>query len=537
MPLTWKADGDDLIVSGEVYVPFRLDVDNEFARPSEIELAMHRFMAASKMRNVDTEHQLKKANVIIVENYKGKQNDPDGFHQDAWVATGRVTSPEIKRDVLSGKLNGWSVFGKSQKIPRTVRIQAVTTLKGETFDSTLPGLEPHKHTFTIKFDKDGVVVPTRTSMVLGHDHPIEKTTATESALLAKGEESFEHAHRYDVDWSAKSEGVEYEERIQKATELVNIIPSWLSLVEHAAIRRAFKIIKADDHQHQPGGFADMDRFVQAILLDSGADLSEEVSKTELLAGLKVDDLKILKLVPMGKHEKYVLQPIENFIPGTCRRIGTNNPRIRLNVGEMIDSIIAKSEAVILGSAAQQAFAVEDEKPTEKGDEDMDEKQIRELVGTEVRELLKTELPLVLENELGTFKSDVLTAIKGKTAGNSGTAKAEDDKAGTPDPVLEALKNMQGVIDGLKSELTAKNEELVKKSDELEAQITKYGKETTSIAGSLLGYDDDTVLDDLKKGDGKTPDKDDKTVHLGGRLFGGMRPKVAAYLRRMEAQGE
>ena len=227
---------DELLVYGEVYVPYRLDTDNEYMTPEEIQKAAYAFMGNSEMGNVDTDHSFEKGKEVIVENYIAKDGDEE-FIPGSWIAVGLVTDPERIQMVKDGKLNGWSMAGSADKIPRTVKVTALKSAPVETEMSTSEAHIPHTHTFKIEFDEHGHVKPSKTEMNEGHAHTVIMTTATEPV---NG-----HAHRFNVDWNMKSPGIEAEERTVEAAELVNVKPKWLSLVEHAAARRAFKVIKED----------------------------------------------------------------------------------------------------------------------------------------------------------------------------------------------------------------------------------------------------------------------------------------------------
>ena len=83
-------DADKRLVYGEVYVPYRIDTDMEYATPEEIEKAAHYFMSQSKMGNIDSEHNFKSTSNIVVESYIVKENDPLGYVFGSWVAVGKI---------------------------------------------------------------------------------------------------------------------------------------------------------------------------------------------------------------------------------------------------------------------------------------------------------------------------------------------------------------------------------------------------------------------------------------------------------------
>jgi len=321
------------LVAGEVYVPLRLDTDNEFMRASEIKKAAHRFMKHSDAKSIDEEHN----SVInrrdnVVESYIAKANDPDGFHKDAWVAVTKVKDNARWEKVLKGELNGYSMSGKAIKLPRKIKIKALTKFQSETVPSTAPGVEEHVHKFDIEFDKKGKIIPTRTDTVNGHSHEIHKTTATEMEN--------DHAHRFDVEWTEKGDGVKFEEREDEAKELVEVYPKILSLVEHGAVRRGFRIVKSDYEEINK-----MDRVVQAIILDKDVDMSN-VQKAQGLEWLGSSRVKVQEIYPEEGTQKYVFLPEDDFEAESMQTFSTPVSGAVLHVG-MLKSDRTRPEAVVL----------------------------------------------------------------------------------------------------------------------------------------------------------------------------------------------
>lgn len=402
------------LVYGEVYVPYRIDTDLEYATPEEIEKAAHYFMSQSKMGNIDSEHNFKATDNIVVESYIAKEGDPMGFVPGSWIAVGRIDDDAQWELVKAGKFNGWSMAGTSDKQPRSVKVSALisATLKTET--SLIDSIENHEHDLVLKFD-NGRVIPTYTSKTLDHAHEVVATTATEEAAG--------HSHRFNFDWNDDSPSIVKEEKEIEAVELINIRPEWLSLVEHAATRRAFKLIKSDQPQEQKEVLP-VDRVVHAIVSDLEFD---EVLKLDDLGWLVPSDVQFEERLRIGKSNKYVLIPSQNFVKGSFETRDTVKDNIKLVVG------------VLKEESTKNAIAVEEV-------ELMDEAKVLELVEKTITdklaELVKAELGSLKEDlskDLETFKAEIDSLITPKVEEGQ---KPISDKLGEIKTMIESLEKAQ-----------------------------------------------------------------------------------------------
>lgn len=507
-----KSEAERLI-TGEVYVPFRLDAQNEYMRPEEIKKACHAFMQLSGPDKVDSEHRQYKAGCTVVENYIAKASDPDGFHEGAWVAVGSVKSDLLWEQILKGERNGWSMMGRSFKREQLASIKAVTAIHGNTELSTLPNYPEHEHSYLVKFDPNGKVIACETGPAVykkgdgpQHFHPIGRTTATD---MADG-----HAHRFDINWSAKSDNVELEEREQLVKEIYNAEPRWLSIVQHAAIRRGFKIVKGD---------YSMDRVIQAILIEKGQKLEDAIADVEELEGLSADEIQPLKIHHMAKFDKYVLFQKADFEPESLEEISPKDG-LRIIIGETKEGLDV--DGISLGRKdKKKVFRVGMKKSEEGKSMPFTDEQKTELTGI-ISEHLKTALPSMLETEFTTLKGDIIKIIE-KSGDDSGGAddtngaddsKPEDTKKSGDDSGISALTESVNKLTGTVSEL-------LKKSDDQQKVLDKYLAAPSTTPGAKEGADGGKEIPDeeFRKSD---PDR----VKAPGLLSNFRSSKVISYLK-------
>ena len=428
------------LVYGEVYVPYRIDTDLEFATPEEIEKAAHYFMEQSRTHNVDAEHNFKPSDNIVVQSYIAKEGDPDGFVPGSWIAVGLIKDDAQWELVKSGKLNGWSMAGTSDKIPRKVRVSALVSATLKTEESTADTIENHTHDLVLKFD-DGRVIPTTTSETLGHSHEVIATTATE---IIEG-----HAHRFNLDWTEDSPNVQKEEKEIEVMELVDIKPQWLSLVEHAATRRAFKMIKQEDDSpavEKTEEVQPVDRVVHAIISDLEFD---DVLKLENLGWVVPSEIRFEERIRIGKNNKYVLIPSQSFVKGSLETRDTEAENVKIVVG------VLKEESAKNAISAGEV-------------ETMDEKTVLELLDR----VLAEKVSEIIKTELASIREELQKSVEG--------LKAEFDAFVTP-KLEEALKAQTTEIEEVKKSLetiSKSHEELVSKTDEL-------AQKAVSLPGSSI----------------------------------------------------
>jgi hypothetical protein len=185
-----KLDSARQLVYAEVYVPMVPDSQGDYMTAHEIEQTAHNFMRGQRMYNVDTEHNLKKNDTVVIESFIARPGDPD-FVPGSWVVGMHVVDPNVWAQIEKGEINALSMYGSGSRDNTIIEIEIPDDgiIKGDTHD-----FAGHKHQFYLQFDQDGKVVKGHTDEIaingIKHSHVIKGGTVTESAAG--------HAHRYSV---------------------------------------------------------------------------------------------------------------------------------------------------------------------------------------------------------------------------------------------------------------------------------------------------------------------------------------------------
>lgn len=186
-----KLDSARQLVWAEIYVPLVPDSQGDFMTAAEIEKTAHNFMRGQRMYNVDTEHDLRKNETVVIESFIARAGDPD-YQPGAWVVGVHVVDPKVWASVEKGELNAFSMYGSGTRDDALIEIDIPDNgiIKGDTHD-----FGGHRHTFSLQFNEDGKVVKGETDTVIGadgspHKHVIKGGTITEPAAG--------HSHRYSV---------------------------------------------------------------------------------------------------------------------------------------------------------------------------------------------------------------------------------------------------------------------------------------------------------------------------------------------------
>jgi len=167
-----KADDDQQIVYGEVYVPMVPDSDGEFMDADTIKAAAHKFLQNHNIHNVDKQHDNTLTGSYVVESFIAREGDPD-FIEGAWVLGVQVPDKELWRQIKEGDINGFSLEATVEKTLTTLELQVPDVITGGTTE-----VEGHTHTFYVSFDEDGIFLGGHTDVVLGHSHKIVHGTET-----------------------------------------------------------------------------------------------------------------------------------------------------------------------------------------------------------------------------------------------------------------------------------------------------------------------------------------------------------------------
>jgi hypothetical protein len=491
------------LVTGEVYVPFRLDAENEFMRPEEIQKAAFAFMELSRTGNVDEEHNLSGSSDVVVESYIARDNDPHGFIPGSWIATGRVTDDERWEKVLRGELNGWSMYGKGVKIPCRVEVSALVKYEGTT-EENLSG-DSHTHDLVLTFDELGRVVPAQTTVKNDHFHLVSRTTATEM--------EHDHAHRFHITWDEHSDHVMKTTRMIDAKEMVDVHPQWLSLVGHAASRRGFKFVRKTEEVRK------MDRVVHAIITRKGVTM-EELSEYPGLEWAGSAQIRVLETKDLGKKEKFVLIPAGDFETGSLQTLPTPAEGVRMLVG------ILKAEnpsAVVVSTGGQEAETTSrDNEKLDKQEDTMDEAKILELIDKRLAEKT-TE---VMKGQFDDFKKDLISYIDSLEEKDADNAGADGEMEKTDQDVLATKEDLSGFKKEILAALAEKTEADRKTIEDLTQKVEGVVEKTEKAANA------GTSFPGAKDVDEEVVEKKDPAADSfwAGRLFrAGRSPQVTKIL--------
>ncbi len=132
-----KVDEEKRIVYGEVYVPYLVDTQGDFALPEDIEKAAHDFMIMGLLGNIDTEHDFVPNGCRVVESWVAKAGDPL-FTPGSWVVGTKILNDTVWQKIKKGDLNGYSMAGRGKRVydedkqyPLIYKNQDATTEKTE----------------------------------------------------------------------------------------------------------------------------------------------------------------------------------------------------------------------------------------------------------------------------------------------------------------------------------------------------------------------------------------------------------------------
>ena len=178
-----KTDDEQQIVFGEVYAPGFPDSQGDFMTRESIQQMAYEFMRKGLVNKIDLNHSQEESGCYVVESFIARDDDTV-FIPGSWVLGVKVPDPEIWALVKSGELNGFSFDGVGVRVESVLEIEMPEVIEGET-DEVLG----HKHTFFVKYDRDGNFLGGLTGPGPdGHVHKILRGTVTE--------DTDGHAHRF-----------------------------------------------------------------------------------------------------------------------------------------------------------------------------------------------------------------------------------------------------------------------------------------------------------------------------------------------------
>lgn len=174
------------IVFGQVYQPNKIDGKGWYMEPDEVEKMAHRYMRQGDLRNtIDTNHDNVPNGCYPVQSFIARANDPD-YAEGSWVLGVKITSDEIWKQVVDGKINAFSMEIFVRRVPALVQYEITPNQIGEVEAAE----DTHTHLFFVQLDENGKVIKGKTSTNAGHYHEITVNSVTD--------ESNSHAHRYFV---------------------------------------------------------------------------------------------------------------------------------------------------------------------------------------------------------------------------------------------------------------------------------------------------------------------------------------------------
>ncbi len=113
-----KFDPERQLVFGIVYEPLKADSQGDWATDEVIEEIAHEFNASNKAANIDVAHNLQPCGARVVESFISRKGDPD-YPPGAWVM-GIKCPPPIWELIKAKKINGLSMYGTGERVPRTL---------------------------------------------------------------------------------------------------------------------------------------------------------------------------------------------------------------------------------------------------------------------------------------------------------------------------------------------------------------------------------------------------------------------------------
>lgn len=169
-----KADADLQIVYSEVWAPNMPDAMGDFMTVDEVRKMAHGFLASNITNSVDTMHDNLQNGSVVVESFIARENDPDGFIQDAWVVGVYIPDPELWDRVMKGELNGFSMEAMVEIEEVVLEVDFPEHIETVTVNDD----SGHSHKVSVRFGADGSFLGGETDEVDGHKHTIEKMTHT-----------------------------------------------------------------------------------------------------------------------------------------------------------------------------------------------------------------------------------------------------------------------------------------------------------------------------------------------------------------------
>jgi hypothetical protein len=195
-----KADDDLQIVYAEVYAPNRPDSGTDFMEVIDLRKMAHEFIRSGKVNKIDTQHDNIENGSSVVESWV-QQEESELYIKDAWCVGIHVPDEDTWALIKKGDITGFSM----EALVEVEQVDALVDIPPVIKGTTLEDSTGHIHTFSVKFNSEGIFLGGSTNSVDGHSHEITDLTRTVKVVRTVKGESEEHFHRVYL-----MEGVEIE---------------------------------------------------------------------------------------------------------------------------------------------------------------------------------------------------------------------------------------------------------------------------------------------------------------------------------------
>lgn len=178
-------EGDQRLVTGQVYAADTLDAHGHFMTKAELQRVAHQFMMDGLASSIDVQHDNKTIKASIVESFIARKGDPD-YEEGSWVATVKVDDMAIWEQIKAGEINGYSFEILTYREDMIVQVEFNSWYYGFTDPDPY---DKHDHPFMVRLDAKGEIVWGQTGP--GSDgSPSHTITSSNITQKAAG-----HSHR------------------------------------------------------------------------------------------------------------------------------------------------------------------------------------------------------------------------------------------------------------------------------------------------------------------------------------------------------
>lgn len=149
--ITKVSDGDQQLITGQVYAPDVLDAHGHYMTKEELQKVAHDFMRNRLTHSIDLQHNNRLVSAHIVESFIARKGDPD-FDEGAWVATVKIDDDVVWKAIKDGEINGYSFE------ILTFRKDTIVEIEFEAWYYGFTDPDPHDkhyHPFMVRMDENG----------------------------------------------------------------------------------------------------------------------------------------------------------------------------------------------------------------------------------------------------------------------------------------------------------------------------------------------------------------------------------------------